>query len=163
MRVTSLDTFAREVNPSWLADTGLPGYGERTLSGCPGIPSIVPSSDGVMTFRKQGWLLMYRVSYLFPVGYHLFIGLLSGYTVFENVYIINGTVYLVSDAHQSFPSLDSVVLTTGKGFGQWKLLSAEQGRQLLGPFGSTCVSLPHFRIISNLLQDSWCFLDVSRI
>jgi len=93
---------------------------------------------------------------------HVFIGLLSGYTVIENVYTINGTVYLVSDAHQSFPSLDSVVLTTGKGFGQWKALSAEQGRQVLGPFGSTCVSLPEFRIMSNLLQDSWCFLDVCR-
>ena len=70
----------------------------------------------------------------------LFINLLSGYTIIENVYIVNGTVYLMADTYQNFPPLDAMVLTMGEGFRQWKILSAEQGRQLLGPYGSVYVS-----------------------
>ena len=139
----SSDTYGNEVNPLLQLDMARLGYGRDIPVDFPmtrWVLSMKLSSGGVMTFRKPEYSLMCLVSCYLLYGRTMFITLLSGYTIIENVYIVNGTVYLMADTYQDFPPLDAIVLTMGEGFRQWKILSAEQGRQLLGPHGSVCVS-----------------------
>jgi len=67
----------------------------------------------------------------------------AGYTILDNVYILNDTVYLISDSANSFPPLSSMVASTGMGFREWKVLSVEDGHKVVGDYGAPCVFLPH--------------------
>ena len=87
-----------------------------------------------------------------------------GYTILDNVYLFNDTVYLISDSAKSFPPLSSMVASTGAGFREWKLLSAEDGHKIVGDYGAPwvffpCEYPPQFWKI--LLQYSWSLLVIS--
>jgi len=67
----------------------------------------------------------------------------AGYTILDNVYILNETVYLISDSANSFPPLSSMVASTGMGFREWKVLSVENGHKIIGDYGAPWVFSPH--------------------
>ncbi|KAF5310950.1 hypothetical protein D9619_008081 [Psilocybe cf. subviscida] len=60
----------------------------------------------------------------------------SGYTVLDNVYVFNGTVYLVSDNPQAFPATSTIVTTKGTGIKGWKTVSKEDALKILGKHGA---------------------------
>ncbi|KAF9482293.1 hypothetical protein BDN70DRAFT_801817 [Pholiota conissans] len=65
------------------------------------------------------------------------VGHASGYTIFDNVYIFNGTVYLITDSAAAWPPLSTMVASTGLGFKEWQVVSIEQGRKIMGEYGAT--------------------------
>ena len=62
-----------------------------------------------------------------------------GYTVLDNLFIFNGSVYLVTDNEHLLPPMSSILASKGAGFRNCTVLSLEQARMTLGSFGSTYV------------------------
>ena len=59
-----------------------------------------------------------------------------GYTILDNVYIFNGSVYLVTDDEQ-LPPMSSIFASKGMGLSGCTVLSLEKARRVLGGYGST--------------------------
>jgi len=59
-----------------------------------------------------------------------------GYTILDNVYLLNNTVYLISDSQHTLPPMSAMVTSKGAGFSEWRVLSVEEGRRLIGTYGS---------------------------
>lgn len=59
-----------------------------------------------------------------------------GYTILDNVFLFNGTVYLVTDTPSSFPSISSIISKSNR---EWKILSSSQARSGLGQYGGKYV------------------------
>ncbi|TFK26554.1 hypothetical protein FA15DRAFT_667237 [Coprinopsis marcescibilis] len=57
-----------------------------------------------------------------------------GYTILDNVFAYNGTVFLITD-DANFPPAKSIVTTMGTGFGPWKTLTTAEGKRTIGKFG----------------------------
>ena len=64
---------------------------------------------------------------------------MSGYNILDNVFIFNGSVFLVSDTKNSLPDMSSIVTSTGNGFGRWKIIPTATARKLMGSYGGMCV------------------------
>ena len=64
-----------------------------------------------------------------------------GYTILDNLFIFNGSVYLVSDNEHLLPPMSSILASKGPGFRDCTVLSLEKARTILGSFGSTYVAL----------------------
>ncbi|KDR80331.1 hypothetical protein GALMADRAFT_61700 [Galerina marginata CBS 339.88] len=60
-----------------------------------------------------------------------------GYNILDNVYIFNGSVYLVTDSASALPHMSSIVESAGNGFGKWEIISSEDASDILGTYGST--------------------------
>ncbi|KAF8903321.1 hypothetical protein CPB84DRAFT_1814696 [Gymnopilus junonius] len=60
-----------------------------------------------------------------------------GYNVLDNVYVFNGTVYVIADRANALPPMSTIVSHAGNGFAKWEILSTEEGRKLMGSYGST--------------------------
>ncbi|KAJ7753381.1 hypothetical protein DFH07DRAFT_824297 [Mycena maculata] len=56
-----------------------------------------------------------------------------GYTVIDNIILFNGSMNIVTDDSESFPSLPHMILSTD--LNQWRTLSPQQARHTLGPSG----------------------------
>lgn len=67
-------------------------------------------------------------------------GALLGYTVLDNVFIYNGSIYLVTDDMKDFPPISDIVSSEGPGFAKWTLLTGTQAKGLFGKFGGVCVN-----------------------
>lgn len=63
-----------------------------------------------------------------------------GYTILDNVYIYDGTVYLITDDKGSLPPVSDIVTTLGNGFSRWKILTTGKGQSVMGSYGSLYVS-----------------------
>ena len=63
-----------------------------------------------------------------------------GYTILDNLFIFNGSVYLVSDNEHLLPPMSSILASKGPGFRDCTVLSLEKARSILGSFGSTYVA-----------------------
>lgn len=72
--------------------------------------------------------------YSFTISYCL------GYTVLDNAYVYDGTVYLITDNPGSLPPMSDIVATVGNGFSRWKILTSKKGQNVLGTYGSLYVS-----------------------
>ncbi|KAJ7599040.1 hypothetical protein C8J56DRAFT_180699 [Mycena floridula] len=68
---------------------------------------------------------------LFSLQYHK---LHSGYTVLDNVFIKNGSVYIVTDKPHSFPPIDSISVGDA-GLNKWRFISTFQARTEIGSYG----------------------------
>jgi hypothetical protein len=53
--------------------------------------------------------------------------------------MFNGTVYLITDSATVLPPMSTMVSSTGPDFKEWKILSIEQGRKIIGDYGATYV------------------------
>lgn len=68
-----------------------------------------------------------------------------GYTIMDNVFVLNGTLFVVTD-DPAFPPLDSIA-SSGEDSqaiprsSDWQILSSAQASEILGPFGGVYVSL----------------------
>jgi hypothetical protein len=60
-----------------------------------------------------------------------------GYTILDNLFIFNGSVYLVTDKEHLLPPISSILASKGPGFRDCTVLSLEKAREILGSFGST--------------------------
>ncbi|KAH9478453.1 hypothetical protein JR316_0008908 [Psilocybe cubensis] len=60
----------------------------------------------------------------------------AGYTILENAYVFDGTVYLITDNPGSLPPISDIVESVGNGFGRWKTLTSEQAQTVMGTYGS---------------------------
>ncbi|KAL0960064.1 hypothetical protein HGRIS_011712 [Hohenbuehelia grisea] len=56
----------------------------------------------------------------------------AGYTILDNVFLHNGSVYLVTNFPERFPSLDSIVASENK----WRVVSVEDALKTVGRYGS---------------------------
>ncbi|KAJ6588930.1 hypothetical protein B0H19DRAFT_1013958 [Mycena capillaripes] len=56
-----------------------------------------------------------------------------GYTVIDNIILFNGSMNIVTDEPEAFPPIPHMLLSTS--LNMWKILSPEQARDTLGPFG----------------------------
>ena len=63
-----------------------------------------------------------------------------GYTILDNLFIFNGSVYLVSDNEHLLPPMSSILASRGPGFRDCTVLSLERARSILGSYGSTYVA-----------------------
>ena len=63
-----------------------------------------------------------------------------GYTILDNLFIFNGSVYLVSNNEHLLPPMSSILASKGPGFRNCTVLSLEKARGILGSFGSTYVA-----------------------
>ncbi|KJA13016.1 hypothetical protein HYPSUDRAFT_152040 [Hypholoma sublateritium FD-334 SS-4] len=61
----------------------------------------------------------------------------SGYTTLDNVYLLNGSVYLVTDSGNTLPAMSTILSSTGAGFKEWQAISPQEGRTIFGKSGST--------------------------
>ena len=64
-----------------------------------------------------------------------------GYTILDNLFIFNDSVYLVSDDEHLLPPMSSILASKGPGFRDCTVLSLEKARGILGSYGSTYVAL----------------------
>ncbi|EGN92868.1 hypothetical protein SERLA73DRAFT_190456 [Serpula lacrymans var. lacrymans S7.3] len=61
---------------------------------------------------------------------------IPGFTILNNVIVVNGTVFFVTDHSSSFPALESIVSPTEPTkLLDWQVLTIEQARAKLGVFG----------------------------
>ncbi|KAG6864008.1 hypothetical protein C0991_001146, partial [Blastosporella zonata] len=60
----------------------------------------------------------------------------SGYSILDNVIIFDGTVYVVTDDRDAFPSMTSIVTAAGLGMNEWKVISTATARKTLGTYGA---------------------------
>jgi len=60
-----------------------------------------------------------------------------GYTIIDNLFIFNGSVYLVTDKEHLLPPMSSILASKGPGFRGCTVLSLEKAREVLGSYGST--------------------------
>ncbi|KAJ3506355.1 hypothetical protein NLJ89_g6912 [Agrocybe chaxingu] len=60
-----------------------------------------------------------------------------GYSILDNVVLLNRTFYLVTDNKHAFPSIPTIVSSQGTGYAEWKVISLREGREVLGTYGST--------------------------
>ncbi|KAG2008231.1 hypothetical protein CC2G_013686 [Coprinopsis cinerea AmutBmut pab1-1] len=58
-----------------------------------------------------------------------------GYSIVDNVFAFNGSVYLVTDDKSSLPPVTSIMETMGTGFSRWEVLTKEEGQRTLGKYG----------------------------
>ncbi|KAJ7666155.1 hypothetical protein DFH06DRAFT_1295308 [Mycena polygramma] len=58
-----------------------------------------------------------------------------GYTVIDNVILFNGSMNIVTDEPEAFPPIPNILLSAG--LNRWKIISPEQARDQLGPFGGS--------------------------
>ncbi|KAJ7778294.1 hypothetical protein B0H16DRAFT_1502937 [Mycena metata] len=56
-----------------------------------------------------------------------------GYTVIDNIILFNGTMNIVTEDPNAFPSTPQMIFSTG--LNQWQFLSPQKAREQLGPFG----------------------------
>lgn len=68
-----------------------------------------------------------------------------GYTIMDDVFMLNGTLFVVTD-DPAFPPLGSIASSGEDSHAiprssDWQILSSAQARETLGPFGGLCVSL----------------------
>ncbi|KAF8068730.1 hypothetical protein FPV67DRAFT_1087364 [Lyophyllum atratum] len=61
---------------------------------------------------------------------------ISGFSILDNVFIFNGTVYLVTDDRDSFPAISSIITAFGPGQNTWEFISTEDARKELGRYGA---------------------------
>ncbi|KAG5641730.1 hypothetical protein DXG03_004321 [Asterophora parasitica] len=66
----------------------------------------------------------------------------SGYTVLDNVIIFNGTVHIVTNNRDDFPSISSIVAAVGPGKNDWRFISTTDARKRLGTYGAVSLD-PH--------------------
>lgn len=76
---------------------------------------------------------------------------LLGYTVFENLFMLNGTFYLVADKPSLLPPLGSIASASGDSTQpptprDWRIVTKEEATALFGPFGGVYVHLSHIHI-----------------
>ncbi|KAI0077397.1 hypothetical protein K474DRAFT_1707415 [Panus rudis PR-1116 ss-1] len=63
-----------------------------------------------------------------------------GYTIFENLYTLNGTFYIVADRPSSVPPLGSIASSTSDrtkppAAKDWRIISREEAKTIFGKFG----------------------------
>ncbi|KAJ7185634.1 hypothetical protein C8R46DRAFT_982339 [Mycena filopes] len=58
-----------------------------------------------------------------------------GYTVIDNIILFNGTMNIVTDDPNAFPSIPKMIFSTD--LNQWRFLSPQKAREVLGPFGGS--------------------------
>ncbi|KAF8887589.1 hypothetical protein BD779DRAFT_1527080 [Infundibulicybe gibba] len=58
-----------------------------------------------------------------------------GYTVLDNVFLFNKTVYIVTDKPESLPPLSSIVATTVPGLNTWQIISTGEAMETIGSYG----------------------------
>ena len=63
-----------------------------------------------------------------------------GFTILDNVIILNGTVFLVTDNPQSLPRLGAIASSTlnpshPPRLQDWRILTPDEAAVILGPFG----------------------------
>lgn len=61
-----------------------------------------------------------------------------GYTILDNVIIMNGTVHVITDEADSFPSLASIS-SQNVGLNKWRVLSSRQAIPTIGLYGGVYV------------------------
>lgn len=69
---------------------------------------------------------------------------IAGFTVLDNVFILNGTFFLVTDDPGSLPRLSAIASSTLNPSHpprpqDWRILNPSQANETLGPFGGQCV------------------------
>jgi hypothetical protein len=67
----------------------------------------------------------------------------SGYTVIDNIILFNGTMNIVTDESDLFPPIQNMVLSTD--LNKWRVVTPQQAREQLGPFGGRYFFLLLFR------------------
>lgn len=70
----------------------------------------------------------------------------TGYTVFENLFMLNGTFYLVTDKPSLLPPLGSIASSSADRSQpptpkDWRIIDKEEATALFGRFGGVCVYL----------------------
>ena len=63
-----------------------------------------------------------------------------GYTILDNLFIFNGSIYLVSDNEYLLPPMSTILASKGPGFHDCTVLSLEKARGILGSYGATYVA-----------------------
>ncbi|TFK38131.1 hypothetical protein BDQ12DRAFT_684016 [Crucibulum laeve] len=58
-----------------------------------------------------------------------------GFSVMDNVFLMNGTLYFVTDDVASFPNLEEIVVCLGTGYAEWEVISTTEARKKLGGYG----------------------------
>ncbi|KAF8629026.1 hypothetical protein AX15_003600 [Amanita polypyramis BW_CC] len=58
-----------------------------------------------------------------------------GYTVIDNAIIFNGTTYIVTNDTSSFPDATSIVATQSMDYNEWKIVTVDDARAILGKYG----------------------------
>ena len=59
----------------------------------------------------------------------------------DNVILFNKSMYIVTNDRSSFPDLTAIVATASTDYNEWKIVSVEEGRSILGKFGGLYVGL----------------------
>ncbi|KIY70898.1 hypothetical protein CYLTODRAFT_370203 [Cylindrobasidium torrendii FP15055 ss-10] len=60
-----------------------------------------------------------------------------GYTVLDNVVMHQGTVYIVTNSQEDFPSVDSIVSTRGPAHHDWEIISPIDAHARFGSLGAS--------------------------
>lgn len=73
-------------------------------------------------------------------GSHIIDYLSSGYTILDNVFILNGTFFLVTDDPESLPRLSAIASSPINPSHpprpqDWRILTPTEAKETLGPFG----------------------------
>lgn len=59
----------------------------------------------------------------------------AGFTILDNVFIFNGTVYIVTDDPHSVPTLSSIIAAVGPGMNSWEVISVNEAKTKIGQYG----------------------------
>ncbi|TCD65134.1 hypothetical protein EIP91_003065 [Steccherinum ochraceum] len=90
-----------------------------------------------------------------------------GYTVFENVFILNGTFYLVTDSPSSLPPLGSIASAVGDPTRpprpqDWKVIDSENATTVLGPYSGRFYGTSWISTDLSSSQDPYTFFSLLR-
>lgn len=77
-----------------------------------------------------------------------------GYTIMDNVFVLNGTLFIVTD-DPSFPPLGAIASSSEDSHAvplssDWQILSTAQARETLGSFGGLCVTCRPYKPLLTL-------------
>ena len=72
---------------------------------------------------------------------------MSGYTILDNVFIVNGTFFLVTEDQDSLPSISAIASSAlnpdhPPRLEDWRVLTPAEAVEIIGPFGGRYVSVP---------------------
>jgi hypothetical protein len=84
--------------------------------------------------RRLCGILLVRSSCLL-IWFNRLIRLFLGFTILDNVFISNGTVYIVTDDPHSIPAMSSIIAAVGPGMNSWEVISVKEAKTKIGQFG----------------------------
>jgi hypothetical protein len=58
-----------------------------------------------------------------------------GFTILDNVFISNGTVYIVTDDPPSVPPVSSIIAAVGPGINSWEIIPVSEAKSKIGTYG----------------------------